>query len=570
MDYTTPSLWDFTRSPSALSQIQDNDFLALLQKQFNTDASTPSTYPISHDGVDPSKITNLPVPAPPTPLSDESSPSPPSTTEHASSSRRQSTNSSAEQDGQELKRKASPDFMEDENPSQKSSKKSARRRSGTSQDESRLMKRKEQNRAAQRAFRERKEKHVKDLEDQVAELEAKNMNAETQNVHLKELLKRLRDENVSLRNTSFTFSVPRNGEPSDRPFNGAVPSFDSPPESSIFASTSHLPSPSSSAATKVATPQTSSSLDTPSAFPGDIDFGSLTPLDPSAMDLLDDADAIMSYDFGYGQFVPSKTPYKTIASNPMFMSFAEPTAPDATSIPKSSAQSANGNPYDITFGQWTGQTSSNEGNSQAGSLDELFGGHTFSSQSPLNFNVLMKSPATSPLTAAASGLSPVDQSIHTLSTGPSSNNSSAFDSSEGSSPAPGPSSSSGGCPKTRAQMEQRIQAEGSSIFAPPPPQPEENEEQGQVFRAPAGADGPMIMCKDATFPMTEKSDNNVEVLTAWRNITSHPDFKASNIDINELCSDFTDKARCDGTRVVLDPQGVNSILEKLTARLTSS
>jgi hypothetical protein len=33
----------------------------------------------------------------------------------------------------------------------------------TIQDESRLMKRKEQNRAAQRAFRERKEKHVKDV-----------------------------------------------------------------------------------------------------------------------------------------------------------------------------------------------------------------------------------------------------------------------------------------------------------------------------------------------------------------------------------------------------------------------
>lgn len=31
------------------------------------------------------------------------------------------------------------------------------------QDESRLLKRKEQNRAAQRAFRERKEKHVKDV-----------------------------------------------------------------------------------------------------------------------------------------------------------------------------------------------------------------------------------------------------------------------------------------------------------------------------------------------------------------------------------------------------------------------
>ncbi len=318
--------------------------------------------------------------------------------------------------------------------------------------------------------------------------------------------------------------MPRNGEPNDRPFNGAVPSFDSPPASSVFTSTSHLPSPASSAATKAATPQ-SSSLDTPSAFPPDIDFGALTPLDPSSMDLLDDSDAIMSYDFGYGQFVPSKTPYKTIASNPLFMSFADPIAPDATPISKSSAQSPGGNPYDVTFGQWTGQTSSQEGNSQAGSLDELFGGHIFGSQSPINFNVLMKSPAISSITPAASALSPVvHQSIHTLSTPPSSNNSTAFESSEASSPA---SVSHSECPKTRAQMEQHIQAEGSSIFAPPPPQPQEQEQRGQVFRAPAGADGPMIMCKDATFPKTEKSDKNVEVLTAWRNITTHPNFKAS-------------------------------------------
>ncbi len=356
------------------------------------------------------------------------------------------------------------------------------------------------------------------------------MDAETENLHLKELLKRLQDENVSLRNTSFTFSVPRSGQPSDRPFTGVVPSFDSIPGSSIFTSTSHLPSPSSDGATKDATPQ-SSSLDTPSAFPADIDFGTLTPLDPSSMDLLDDSDAIMSYDFGCGQFVPSKTPYKTIASNPRFMSFADPTAPDITSIPKGSAQSPGSNPYDLNFGQWTGQTSSHEGNSQAGSLDELFGGHIFGTQSPINFSVLMKSPATSPITPAASALSPVvHQSIHTLPTGPSSNNSSVFESSEGSSPVHDLSHIE--CPVTRAEMERKIRAEGSSIFAPPPPpppppQPEENDQRNQIFRAPAGADGPMIICKDATFPMTEKSDNNVEVLTAWRNITSHPHFKAS-------------------------------------------
>lgn len=43
-----------------------------------------------------------------------------------------------------------------------------------------------------------------------------------------------------------------------------------------------------------------------------------------------------------------------------------------------------------------------------------------------------------------------------------------------------------------------------------------------------------------------------------------------NVDMNELCSEFADKARCDGTKVVLDPQGVSSILEKLSTRLNPS
>jgi AP-1-like transcription factor len=39
-----------------------------------------------------------------------------------------------------------------------------------------------------------------------------------------------------------------------------------------------------------------------------------------------------------------------------------------------------------------------------------------------------------------------------------------------------------------------------------------------------------------------------------------------NIDMNELCSEFSDKARCDGTKVVLDPQDVSCIFEKFTTR----
>ncbi|KAI9445490.1 hypothetical protein H4582DRAFT_1806591 [Lactarius indigo] len=582
MDYNTSSspLWDFPQSPSAFSQLAENDFLALLQKQFDPDLFPANAFAIPHDGVDPSKISNLTTPAPPPPLSDDSSPSPPSTTDHLSSSRRQSTNSSNEQDSPELKRKASDDALDDESPNQKtcmlsSAKKASSRRkssgnpSQASTDESRLLKRKEQNRAAQRAFRERKEKHVKDLEDKLAELEAKNLSTETENQHLKELLKRLQDENVSLKTTSFTFSVPRNGELNDRPFDGNVPAFPAS-QNSIFAPTSHIPSPPSSAATKAATPQ-SPSLDTPSAFPGDIDFGSLTQLDAASIDLLDD-DAIMSYDFGYGQFVPSRTPYKTIASNPMFMSFADPSPSETGHTSKNTAQpdSNDGSPFDLTFGQWSGQTTSREGTSHAGSLDELFGGHIFDTQSPINFNVLMKSTAASPISPViASSLSPVvHQSVHTSPAASSSNSSPPFESSDGSSPAAGSRSNADTCPKTRAQMEQQIHAEGSSMFAPPPPQ--EQETQSHIFRAPAGADGPMMVCKGAAFPPTEKNEHNIDVVTAWRNITSHPHFRASNVDINELCSEFTDKARCDGTKVVLDPQGVNSILEKLTTRLTSS
>jgi AP-1-like transcription factor len=120
MDYTTTSpLWDFPQSPSAFPQLAENDFLAILQ-QFNADPPSTNAFTIPHDGVDPSKITNLPAPAPPTPLSDESSPSPPSVNDHESTSRRQSTTSTGELEAHELKRKASTDGLEDDSPESKS------------------------------------------------------------------------------------------------------------------------------------------------------------------------------------------------------------------------------------------------------------------------------------------------------------------------------------------------------------------------------------------------------------------------------------------------------------------
>lgn len=62
--------------------------------------------------------------------------------------------------------------------------------------------RKAQNRAAQRAFRERKERHVKDLEAKLATLEAAQQKTATENERLKRDLQKISTENEILRATS--------------------------------------------------------------------------------------------------------------------------------------------------------------------------------------------------------------------------------------------------------------------------------------------------------------------------------------------------------------------------------
>ncbi|KAH9855837.1 hypothetical protein C2E23DRAFT_723099 [Lenzites betulinus] len=582
------SFWDISaQQPDSFSAIPEDDFLAFLQKQFP--AAVGPNAPLSFDnpdGVDPQSISSFP-PLNNSPPSSDSSPSPPSTTNESSLSRRQSgafsnppsatgadqrNGNKQSQEDASLKRKASEDNDSDDEPqaksqhtgslhvaagsSKKGSSNSARRKSGTPQDETRLLKRKEQNRAAQRAFRERKERHVKDLEDKVAALEAKNHMSEQENENLRELLQRLQNENMMLKQAAFTFTAPRNNATTNGTSTAQNSLNNNHNMQFNFASPGAGPSKA-----PVQQPQAAQSH-------FDLNFNSLIPFDPNTLNVAEDfGDMDMNVDS-----FPFTGTYKTIASNPMFTSFAEPSPSDSPPLLPNANQQFTPSSFDSYADHWTPPTDSSQD-----ALEQLFGGSFLSPShnSVSDFQALL---ASSP-----SSISPVMHNLRTPSL--SSSSSSPAGATGASSPQTATGSPAlhtlGECPKTKEQLAKAVVEGGQSSFVQSPtpgsastPSDKASPSAGAACEMPFapvlkkslgdnGA-GPFVTCKGSSFPKTEKSDKNVEVLTAWRSITSNPQFK--DVDINELCSEFTSKARCDGTKVVLEPEGVHHIIETLAAR----
>ncbi|KAI4518470.1 hypothetical protein K525DRAFT_259548 [Schizophyllum commune Loenen D] len=559
-DMNMTPFWDLSQA-SQFSQLPDDDFLALLQKQFPAvggDLAANNTF--DRDSVNPRNVTSFPTPTF-SPPSEESSPSPPSSSKDSTDGRNE------EELGETpLKRKASQDDLDDQGPSHKtqhtapatstSSKKGAshgRRKSAggqaggssLSQEEQRLLKRKEQNRAAQRAFRERKEKHVKDLEDQVAALEAKNAEASSENQNLRDMLQRLQSENMALKQAQFTFAVPKNPSNNQR---GSLTS-----DAMLF----NLPRSGSSSSS----PPSGQPSPPNNADGSPIDWSTLTTFDNNntGMHLLDDS------------------PQATASSSAMQMNIG---GFENGKTPSESGFSLNGM-------NWQ---------SESTNLDELFAGYLSQNQSPLDFNMLGGSPpangnghgAGNNVNGNASSIS-ISPIIHNytpaaLRSNPSLNNTPSISNSTSSPESVSmrtPPEQAGEhkekeCPKTKAEFQKHSEELGESPFTSSSPTPEDEAcAAGEACASPGtvvnnlrkGVDG-TIMCKGTQFPKTEKSDKNIEVLKAWRTITNSPLYK--DVDINELCSEFTSKARCDGTKVVLEPSGVNKILEGLKSKQAGS
>lgn len=419
----------------------------------------------------------------------------------------------------------------------------------------------------------------------MAALEAKNEATETENTNLRDLLSRLQQENLALKQAQFTFSVPK---PTPTPTVQPSPF-------SFFGTPSPFPPPS-------APSQTSSKS---SAFGSDIDWNALTTFDPSMLNILDEPSEVpMQTDTTsspFGQYALPQS-YKTIANNPLLMSFVD-ESPSASSNTTSPATASSLEQFSFNFSSptnsWTSTAQSTSFPQNNGhtdflhpnhGLDELFGGNFMGNHGPLDFNVLVDSTSISPV---AHGVKPSSVSQKPMSSPPSNSTNSSPSTSTSQSPfswtnvsQPGesPPSASESTPNSanasachpillsRSDMAKHIAAEGPSPFTDLP--------NPSLRKTSDISTGDMISCQGSNFPRTKESPENIEVLKAWKCITQNPHFKVGvlfvrrhmlwvsqcdriqDADINQLCTEFTKKARCDGTKVVLEPEGVHQLFEK--------
>jgi AP-1-like factor len=377
---------------------------------------------------------------------------------------------------------------------------------------------------------------------------------------------------VSLKQSPFTFAVPKT----------AGGNAENAQASTSFTSQSPAFSPSSRLSAQ--SPVSSRPSPTSPKIQNPLEWSSLSSFDPAMLSLLDDSpqttatDGAMQMDFGFGASanpgLTNNTPYTTIASNPMFMSFASTF--DSASPATSTTDPHNAFNFDMSgLSTWSPPAQQNEQ-----SLDDLLNGYmarsdyapysagSTASESPITHHSAVNHINTSTSRSPAFSNSSSPSSITSDPLFDTPRDGSTSDSDIGHE---GHNESE--CPKTKGELVKRIETSGPSPFAPAANPKTLRKNTDDVL-------GTMIMCEGSNFPKTQQSDQNIEVLSAWRSITSNPQFKVrsssafpydpsltsnpKDIDINELCSEFTDKARCDGTKVVLEPQGVSCILKNLS------
>ncbi|ORY75429.1 hypothetical protein BCR37DRAFT_395529 [Protomyces lactucae-debilis] len=205
-------------------------------------------------------------------------------------------------------------------------------------------KRKAQNRAAQRAFRERKENHVKQLEDRIAELEQTTSTQQQENSYLKQQLQRFRQDGASHRSVEASPLQQTFDPVQSRPFTFNMAAYPSPASNTRRESTNSqahesprdCPGLSPGVSSTGTSPQTVSETDffNPAAMPLFDRDPLLAPREPAVLPVMMAASPELSFgnlatsaDLGFfnGQQQPQKAP----SEEPMLFTDKHSFAPSA-------------------------------------------------------------------------------------------------------------------------------------------------------------------------------------------------------------------------------------------------
>lgn len=462
----------------------------------------------------------------------------------------------------------------------------------------------------------------------MAALEAKSANQDRENENLRDLLGRLQNENLLLKQSAFTFSFPPGG-------NNATPSADAA-QNSTNSSFRRPVSP------KLSSPSSSSSASTPEKTTGEIPESTLFARPSSARPSVNGSNSNSTSSgssprseattsrfqsspgaFGLGTHLPeynsnssgldffgsgqdlnllnagSKTNtvngVTTIAANPMYMSFGDPVLDpmawasfgptDYATGASTSPPGIGGNQSDLdlfslaSFGNsgavnvpphsnGAGNTVNGTGATGYSSIEDIFGASSTGSGVTPSF-----------LDFGGAGSMTGGHSTASSSTGGA-----TF--SSGSPSAAGSLSdvhsvddgSSDTCPKTIEEVQRLQQGASPSTFGPPIALPKSNDSSpGPSGSSPSSSNdrsaSPQTnseacaharmaaLCAD--LPHTSKKPNQIEIGRAWEKIRQHQGFE--DCDIDQLCNELSSKARCDGSRPVLEEASFNNIVQSLGA-----
>jgi len=286
---------------------------------------------------------------------------------------------------------------------------------------------------------------------------------------------------------------------------------DSPIFTPSAASSSRTP-------TALASPESPNS---PTKYTNPLDWSSLTSFDPSMLNVLDESpqttatDGAMNMDFGFGTSSDALAgfPFTTIASNPAFFSLASTFDSGTPPHQGDLTPSSNGNQYNFDFGSLAPWPASNI---QDPSFTDLLNGSYMPSSSSGDYNTFLSNTPES---------APLPRRMESNSSSSSSASSASSPSDLLRTPVSDIDSHKAECPKSRAACQKAIEAEGPSPFAPPTPPSNTSSLSTALKKTLDNNATPIIACSGSKFPKTQQSDKNIEVLTAWRTITSNPKFK---------------------------------------------